>query len=68
MQRYLLLAIALGTGLIALAIIGIYFYERPTFLRVAVAHGSESQKLFTALNQEFVRSQRKYPLSSGLDQ
>jgi len=57
MQRYLLLAIALGTGLIALAIIGIYFYERPTFLRVAVVHGSESQKLFTALNQEFVRSQ-----------
>ncbi len=57
MQRYLLLAIALGTGLIALAIIGIYFYERPTFLRVAVAHGSKSQKLFTALNQELVRSQ-----------
>ena len=57
MQRYLFLAIALGTGLIALAIIGIYFYERPTFLRVAVAHGSESQKLFAALNQELVRSQ-----------
>jgi TRAP-type uncharacterized transport system substrate-binding protein len=57
MQRYLLLAIALGTGLIALAIIGIYFYERPTFLRVAVAQGSESQKLFTVLNQELVRSQ-----------
>jgi TRAP-type uncharacterized transport system substrate-binding protein len=57
MQRYLLLAIALGTGLIALAIIGIYFYERPTFLRIAVAHGSESQKLFTVLNQELIHSQ-----------
>ena len=40
-----------------MAIIGIYFYERPTFLRVAVVRGSESQKLFTALNQELVRSQ-----------
>jgi TRAP-type uncharacterized transport system substrate-binding protein len=57
MQRHLLLAIALATGLIALAIVGLYFYERPTFLRVAVARGSESQKLFTVLNQELVHSQ-----------
>jgi TRAP-type uncharacterized transport system substrate-binding protein len=57
MQRSVLLAIALGTGLIALAIIGIYFYERPTTLRVAVGRGGEFQKLFAALNQEMVRTQ-----------
>ena len=56
MQRYRFLPIALGAGLIASAIIGIYFYERPTFLRVAVAHGSESQKLFSVLNHELINS------------
>ncbi len=56
MQRILLLAIALGTGLAALAIVGFYFYERPTFLRVAVARGGEQQRLLVALNQEFVRT------------
>lgn len=40
-----------------MAIIGIYFYERPTTLRVAVARGGEFQKLFAALNQEMVRTQ-----------
>ena len=57
MQRFVLLAIALGTGLIASAIIGIYFYERPTTLHVAVGRGGEFQKLFAALNQEMVRTQ-----------
>ncbi len=56
MQRILPLMIALATGLVALAIIGIYFYERPTFLHVAVQRGSDSQKLLAALNQEFIRS------------
>ncbi len=56
MQRILLLIIALGTGLVALTTIGLYFYERPTFLRVAVPRGGESQKLLAALNQEFIRT------------
>jgi TRAP-type uncharacterized transport system substrate-binding protein len=57
MQRFVFLVIALGTGLIALATIGIYFYERPTTLRIAVARGAESQKLFVALNQQLVHEQ-----------
>jgi TRAP-type uncharacterized transport system substrate-binding protein len=56
MSRFFLLALAAVTGLVALAIVGIYFYERPTSLRVAVPRGSEFQKLFFALNQEFVRN------------
>ncbi len=56
MQRVLLLAIALATGLVALAIVGFYAYERPTYLRVAVPRGSDSQKLLVALNQQFVQT------------
>jgi TRAP-type uncharacterized transport system substrate-binding protein len=56
MQRFFLSAIALGTGLVALMTIGLYFYERPTYLRIAVPRGGESQKLITALNQELVRT------------
>ena len=56
MQRILLIAVAMATGLVALFIIGFYFYERPTVLRVATPKGSESQKLLTALNQQFMRT------------
>jgi TRAP-type uncharacterized transport system substrate-binding protein len=56
MRRILLLLLALGTGLVALTTIGLYFYERPTFLKVAVPRGGEAQKLFAALNQELVRT------------
>ena len=56
MQRIFLLAIALGTGLVALMTIGLYFYERPTYLRIAAPRGGESQKLIAALNQELVRT------------
>ena len=56
MRRILLLFIALGTGLVALTTIGLYFYERPTFLKVAVPRGGEAQKLLAALNQEFIRT------------
>ena len=56
MRRILPLVIALATGLVALTIIGIYFYERPTVLRVSVQRGSDSQKLLSALNQEFIQS------------
>ena len=56
MQRILPLVIALATGLAALAIIGVYYFERPTSLRVAVPRGSDSQKLLSALNQEFIRN------------
>jgi TRAP-type uncharacterized transport system substrate-binding protein len=56
MRRSVLLLIALGTGLVALTAIGLYFYERPTFLKVAVPRGGESQKLFVALNQELIKT------------
>jgi TRAP-type uncharacterized transport system substrate-binding protein len=56
MRRTALLLIALGTGLVALTILGLYFYERPTSLKVAVPRGGESQKLFAALNQELIKT------------
>lgn len=56
MRRTLLVLIALGTGVVALASIGLYFYERPTTLKVAVPRGGESQKLFAALNQELIKT------------
>ncbi|MCI4681559.1 TAXI family TRAP transporter solute-binding subunit [Candidatus Rhodoblastus alkanivorans] len=56
MWRLSLLILAAAAGLVAVATIGFYFYERPTTLRVAVPHGSEYQKLLVILNQEFVRS------------
>ena len=56
MQRVLLLAIALATGLVAIAFVAFYAYERPTYLRVAVPRGSDSQKLLVALNQQFVQT------------
>src|SRR6266702_4247555 len=56
MHRFFLLALAAVTGLVGLAIVGIYFYERPTLLHVAVPRGSEFQKLLFALNQEFIRN------------
>jgi hypothetical protein len=55
MRRFLSLVLAAGAALVALAIIGIYFYERPTQLRVAVPRGGEFQKLMSALSQEFIR-------------
>lgn len=55
MRRFFSLILAAGAALVALAIIGIYFYERPTQLRVAVPRGGEFQKLLSALNQEFIR-------------
>jgi TRAP-type uncharacterized transport system substrate-binding protein len=56
MRRILLLLIALGTGLVGLTTIGLYFYERPTFLKVAVPRGGEAQKLIAALNQELIKT------------
>ncbi|MCW2315839.1 TRAP-type uncharacterized transport system substrate-binding protein [Rhodoblastus acidophilus] len=55
MRRSLSLAVSIGALLIALTVFGLYFIERPTVLRVAVAKGGESQKLLAALNQEFTR-------------
>ncbi|MBB4198731.1 hypothetical protein CCR94_06575 [Rhodoblastus sphagnicola] len=55
MRRFLSLAFPIGALLIAIIVAGLYFYERPTVLRVAVAKGGESQKLLAALNQEFTR-------------
>ena len=54
MRRFFPVILASGAALVALATIGIYFYERPTSLRVAVPRGSEYQKLLSALNQEFI--------------
>jgi TRAP-type uncharacterized transport system substrate-binding protein len=54
MRRFFPVILASGAALIALATVGIYFYERPTLLRVAVPRGSEYQKLLSALNQEFI--------------
>jgi TRAP-type uncharacterized transport system substrate-binding protein len=55
MRPFLTLAVSIGGLLIAVAVIGLYFFERPTILRVAVTRGSESQKLLAGLNQEFLR-------------
>lgn len=56
MRRIYSLILASGAALVALATIGIYFYEKPTSLRVAVSRGSEFQKLLTTLNQQFVHT------------
>lgn len=56
MLRFLSLAVAIGTFLIATTIIVLYLYQRPTNLRVAVARGSDSQRLLATLNQEFSRA------------
>ena len=55
MRPFLTLAVSIGGLLIAVAVIGLYFFERPTILRVAVTRGSELQKLLAGLNQEFLR-------------
>ena len=55
MRRFLTLVVSIGGLLIAVAVIGLYFFERPTILRAAVTRGSESQKLLAGLNQEFAR-------------
>ncbi len=55
MRRFLSLAVSIGALLVALTVVGLYYVERPTVFRVAVAKGGESQKLLVALNQEFVR-------------
>lgn len=54
MWRVFLAMLAALAGLVAVATIGLYFYERPTTLRIAVPHGSDYQKLLVILNQEFV--------------
>ena len=54
MWRVFLAMLAAAAGLAAVATIGLYFYERPTTLRIAVPHGSDYQKLLVILNQEFV--------------
>ena len=56
MQRFVFLTLAAGAALVGLAIVGVYFYERPTVMRVAVPRGSEFHKLLSALNQEFIHS------------
>jgi TRAP-type uncharacterized transport system substrate-binding protein len=56
MRRIQLLLIALGTGLVAMTTVGLYFYERPTFLKVAVPRGGEALKLFATLNQELIKT------------
>lgn len=56
MQRFLSLVVAAGTFLIAVTIIALYLYQRPTTLRVAVARGSDSQLLLATMNQEFSRA------------
>jgi TRAP-type uncharacterized transport system substrate-binding protein len=55
MRRFLSLAISIGALLVAMTVLGLYYIERPTVFRVAVAKGSESQRLLAALNQEFTR-------------
>jgi len=55
MRRSLSLAVSIGALLIALTVFGLFFIERPSVLRVAVAKGGESQKLLLAVNQEFTR-------------
>ena len=55
MWRVFLSMLAAAAGLVAVATIGLYFYERPTMLRIAVPRGSDYQKLLVILNQEFVR-------------
>ncbi len=55
MWRLFLAILAAAAGLVAVAMISLYFYERPTTLKIAVPHGGEYQKLFVILNQEFVR-------------
>ncbi|WP_298357994.1 TAXI family TRAP transporter solute-binding subunit [Rhodoblastus sp.] len=49
-------------GLVAVAILSLYFYERPTILKIAVPHGGEYQKLFVILNQEFVHGHEEIRL------
>jgi TRAP-type uncharacterized transport system substrate-binding protein len=56
MQRLLSLVVAIGTFLIATTIIALYLYQRPTILSVAVARGSDSQRLLAIMNQEFSRA------------
>ncbi len=55
MWRLFLAMLAAVAGLVAVATISLYFYERPTILKIAVPHGGEYQKLLVILNQEFVR-------------
>jgi TRAP-type uncharacterized transport system substrate-binding protein len=55
MWRVLLAILAALAAMVAVAIIALYFYERPTTLRIAVPRGSDYQKLLVVLNQEFVR-------------
>jgi len=54
MWRLSLLILAALAGLVAIATIGLYFYERPSSLRIAVPRGSDYQKLLVVMNQEFV--------------
>ncbi len=56
MQRVVLLIVALVIGVVALATVGFYAYERPAYLRIAVTRGSDSQKLLVALNQQFIQN------------
>ncbi|WP_374545353.1 TAXI family TRAP transporter solute-binding subunit [Rhodoblastus sp.] len=56
MRRYYSLILAASAALIGLGVVGFYFYERPTTLRVAVPKNTEFHKLLLALNQEFVHS------------
>ena len=58
MWRVFLAILAAVAGLVAVATIGLYFYERPTTLRIAVPRGSDYQKLLVILNQEFVRGRK----------
>lgn len=55
MRRIFLTVLSAAAGLIGVATIGVYLYERPTQLTVAIPRGGDIQKLFALLNQDFAR-------------
>ena len=68
MRRIFLGALAGGLALVAAAASGVYWYERPTILRVGVARDTEDQKVMVATAQILARDRENVRLRViGLD-
>jgi TRAP-type uncharacterized transport system substrate-binding protein len=62
MRRLTLLALGAGCAALAAASVGVYLYERPTTLRVAVMRDSDDQAIFAAAAQEFAKAHEQIAL------
>ena len=58
MRRLVFAALAGSLAVIGLAGLGLYIWERPTVLRVAVTRNSDSNKVLAAMQQAFARESK----------